>query len=80
MDQPVDDALVVVSHATRPRLDLTAAEAAGYLARAGHGDVVTSVADVESAPDAVGVVPLGEVGPPVVGPSVAGVAPVRDAP
>jgi poly-gamma-glutamate synthesis protein (capsule biosynthesis protein) len=76
----VDDPLVVVGHATRPRLDLTAAEAADYLARAGDGDVVTSVPDVENDPDAVGVVPLDEVGPTVVVASVDGVDPVRDAP
>jgi poly-gamma-glutamate synthesis protein (capsule biosynthesis protein) len=78
--QPVDDPLVVVSHATRPRLELTAAEAADYLARAGDGAVVTSVGAVESDPDAVGVVPLGEVGPTVVVASVDGVDPVLDAP
>jgi poly-gamma-glutamate capsule biosynthesis protein CapA/YwtB (metallophosphatase superfamily) len=38
------------------------------------------VLDVESDPEAVGVVPLGEVGPTVVVASVDGVDPVRDAP
>jgi poly-gamma-glutamate capsule biosynthesis protein CapA/YwtB (metallophosphatase superfamily) len=78
--QPVDDPLVVVGHATRPQLDLTAAEVADHLARAGDGDVVTTVAEVESDPGAVGVVPLGEVGPTVVVATVDGVDPVRDAP
>lgn len=74
----VDDPLVVVGHATRPPLHLTSAELAAHLARAGRGEVVTTVAEVEADPDAVGVVPLSEVGPTVVAASVDGVDPVRD--
>jgi poly-gamma-glutamate synthesis protein (capsule biosynthesis protein) len=70
----------VVGHATRPPLHLTAAEAADYVARAGDGEVLTTVADVQADPEAVGVVPLDEVGPTVVVATVDGVDPVRDAP
>src|SRR4051794_26013427 len=56
--EPVDDPLVVVGHATRPQLRLTAAEAAELVSRRGTGDVVSTVRAVERDPDAVGVVPL----------------------
>ena len=78
-DDPADDPLVVVTHATRPQLRLTAAEAADLMARRGTADVAQSVRAVERDPDAVGVVPLSEVGPTVVAARVDGVDPVRDA-
>ncbi len=76
-EQP-EDPLVVVTHATRPQLRLTAAEAADLVGRRGGAGVVSSVRAVEHDPDAVGVVPLDEVGPTVVAARVDGVDPVRD--
>jgi hypothetical protein len=75
---PADDPLVVVAHATRPQLRLTSAEAADLVARRGSAGVVDSVEAVERRPDAVGVVPLSEVGPTVAVARVDGVDPVRD--
>ena len=73
-----DDPLVVIAHATRPQLTLTAQQAADLVARRGTAGVVGSVRAVERDPAAVGVVPLSEVGPTVVAATVAGVDPVRD--
>ncbi len=73
-----DDPLVVITHASRPRLRLTAQQAADLVARRGSAGVASSVPEVERRPDAVGVVPLSEVGPTVVAATVAGVDPVRD--
>ena len=73
-----DDPLVVIAHATRPQLTLTAQQAADLVARRGTAAVVGSVRAVERDPAAVGVVPLSEVGPTVVAATVAGVDPVRD--
>ncbi|HEX5086731.1 MAG TPA: CapA family protein [Nocardioides sp.] len=73
-----DDPLVVVTHATRPRLRLTSAEAADLVARRGSGGVVGSVRAVERHPGAIGVVGLSEVGPTVTAALVGGVDPVRD--
>jgi poly-gamma-glutamate capsule biosynthesis protein CapA/YwtB (metallophosphatase superfamily) len=78
--EPEPEPLVVVSHATRQLMRLTAAEAADYLARAERGELPTTVEAVERDPDAVGVVPLGQVGPTVVAATVDGVDPVRDDP
>jgi poly-gamma-glutamate synthesis protein (capsule biosynthesis protein) len=68
----------VVGHATRPQLRLSSAEAADLVARRGSAGVVGSVGAVERRPDAVGVVPLSEVGPTVTVARVDGVDPVRD--
>jgi len=73
-----DDALVVVTHATRPQLRLTAEEAAALVARRGTTGVASTVRDVEQDPSAVGVVASSDVGPTVVAASVDGVDPVRD--
>ena len=73
-----DDPLVVIAHATRPQLRLTAEQAADLVARRGTDGVASSVRAVERDPAAVGVVPLSEVGPTVVAAIVAGVDPVRD--
>jgi poly-gamma-glutamate synthesis protein (capsule biosynthesis protein) len=75
---PAVDPLVVVGHATRPGLRLTAAEAADLVARRGTAGVVRTVRAVERDPDAVGVVPLSRVGPTVVAARVDGVDPVLD--
>jgi poly-gamma-glutamate synthesis protein (capsule biosynthesis protein) len=75
---PADDPLVVVGHASRPGLRLTAAEAADLVARRGMTGVVRTVRAVERDPDAVGVVPLSRVGPTVVAARVDGVDPVRE--
>ncbi len=69
---------MVIAHATRPQLRLTAQQAAELVARRGTAGVVGSVRAVERDPAAVGVVPLSEVGPTVVAATVAGVDPVRD--
>jgi hypothetical protein len=76
--EPVDDPLVVVAHATRPQLRLTAAEAADLVGRRGSAGVVRTVHAVERDPSVVGVVPLSRVGPTVVAARVDGVDPVRD--
>ena len=68
----------MVAHATRPQLDLTAAEAAALVARRGTPGVASTVRAVERDPSAVGVVPSSEVGPTVVAARVDGVDPVRD--
>jgi poly-gamma-glutamate capsule biosynthesis protein CapA/YwtB (metallophosphatase superfamily) len=73
-----DDSLVVITHATRPQLRLTAQQASDLVARRGTAGVVRSVRAVERDPAAVGVVPLSAVGPTVVAATVAGVDPVRD--
>ena len=62
-----DDPLVVIAHATRPQLRLTAQQAADLVARRGTAGVARSVRAVERDPAAVGVVPLSEVGPTVRG-------------
>jgi hypothetical protein len=77
---PADDPLVVVSHAGRPQLRLTAQEAADLVARRGTGGVVRTVRAVQRTPGAVGVVPLSRVGSTVVAARVDGVDPVRDQP
>src|SRR4051812_9694160 len=75
---PDDDPLVVVTHATRPQLRLTAAQVSDLVARRGTPGVAGSVRAVEGHSEAVGVVPLSEVGPSVVAAVVDGVDPVRD--
>ena len=72
------DPLVVIAHATRPRLRLTAQQAVDLVARRGTPGVVRSVRAVERDPAAVGVVPLSRVGPTVVAAEVDGVDPLRD--
>jgi poly-gamma-glutamate capsule biosynthesis protein CapA/YwtB (metallophosphatase superfamily) len=73
-----DDPLVVIAHATRPQLRLTAQQASDLVARRGTAGVARSVRAVERDPAKLGVVPLSEVGPTVVVATVAGVDPVRD--
>ncbi len=73
-----DDPLVVIAHATRPQLRLTAQQAADLVARRGTPGVARSVRAVERDPAAVGVVPLSQVGPTVVAATVDGSDPVRD--
>jgi hypothetical protein len=75
---PAPDPLVVVTHATRPALRLTAVEAADLVARRGSVGVAATVRAVERDPDAVGVVPLSKVGPTVAVATVDGLDPVRD--
>jgi poly-gamma-glutamate synthesis protein (capsule biosynthesis protein) len=87
--EPVEP-LVVVGHATRPRLDLTAAEArrltSGRATRWRGRRVVSGVATkdaisaVEQDVRTLAVVPLAAVGPTVVAARVDGVDPVRDRP
>ncbi len=73
-----DDPFVVIGHATRPQLRLSAQRAADLVARRGTAGVARSVRAVERDPAAVGVVPLSRVGPTVRVATVAGVDPVRD--
>ena len=73
-----DDPLVVVAHATRPQLRLTAQQAADLVARRGTTGVARSVGAVERDPGLLGVVPLSKVGPTVVVAAVDGDDPVRD--
>jgi poly-gamma-glutamate capsule biosynthesis protein CapA/YwtB (metallophosphatase superfamily) len=75
---PAADPLVVVTHATRPRLHLNAKQAADLVARRGTAGVAGTVRAVERDPAAVGVVPLSLVGPTVVTAEVDGRDPVRD--
>ena len=75
---PAADPLVVVTHATRPRLHLSTAQAADLVARRGTAGVAGTVRAVERDPAAVGVVPLSRVGPTVVTAVVDGSDPVRD--
>ena len=76
--QGEDDPLVVIAHASRPQLRLTAQRAADLVARRGTAGVARSVRAVERDPAAVGVVPLSRVGPTVRVATVSGVDPVRD--
>jgi hypothetical protein len=73
---PAADPLVVVTHATRPRLRLSAAQAADLVARRGTAGVAGTVRAVERHQEAVGVVPLSRVGPTVVTAEVDGKDPV----
>lgn len=74
---PAPDPLVVITHATRPQLRLSRDEAEAVVVRRGTDAVLSSVRAVERDPDAVGVVPLSEVGPTVVAALVDGADPVR---
>ncbi|MDQ4054327.1 MAG: CapA family protein [Actinomycetota bacterium] len=75
---------VIVGHATRPQLDLTARVAKriieGRIASFRGHPVAVGLRAVRRDPDAIAVVPLHRVGPSVVAARVGGVDPVRDAP